>query len=88
MPSVGLSEPRKVFASVGEVGDKLFWLGEDGERLRDCGIVDKMSSLCWQHMSSGTALNPRGLGTLIVKGILLWPSLATLNIKIYAWYYN
>ncbi len=81
IPSVGLSEPRKVLASVGDVGDKLFWLGEEGERLRDCGIVDNISSLWWQNMFSGTFLNPRGLGTLIVRGTLLWPSLATLNIK-------
>ena len=35
MPPVGLSDPRKYFESMGEVGDKLFGIGEEGERLRE-----------------------------------------------------
>ena len=34
-PSVGLSEPTSVFDRGGEDGDKQFWLGDDGDRLRD-----------------------------------------------------
>ena len=74
MPSVGLSEPTSVFINIGDVGDKLFVIGEDGDKLLDWGIVDRLSAANiapgGQLISAGDLAADLGFGMRIVKGIL------------------